>query len=298
MIEVRQCRKSFGERLVLDGLQFAVEQGDTYGLLGPNGAGKTTAINILCNLLEADDGTVLINGSPVSEATKFTVGVVPQEISIYKDLTCRENMLFFGKVYGLRDPERTDRVNELVRIFHLEEYARTQVSKMSGGWQRRVNIAVALVHSPGVLILDEPTAGLDVEARYELWELIAGLQSRGVTILLTTHHLDEAERLCSRIGIMRGGRIVAEGSLDELRKLVPARQLAVVETGSEETLLARVSSLGWEHRRYGGRLTLLLPREFSLREIVETLDGVPLTSISLREVGLEHVYMEAGAGMN
>ncbi len=295
MIEVRDCRKAFADRVVLDGLQFTVARGETYGLLGPNGAGKTTAISILCNLLDADDGVVMINGSPVCEATKFTVGVVPQEISIYKDLTCRENMLFFGKVYGLREPERTERVNELVRIFHLEEYTRAQVSKMSGGWQRRVNIAVALVHSPAVLILDEPTAGLDVEARYELWELIESLQSQGVTILLTTHHLDEAERLCSRIGIMQNGRIVAEGTLDELRKLVPARQLAVVETGDEESLLKRASSLGWDHRRYGGKLTLLLPREFALREIIETLDDVPVTSISLREVGLEHVYMEATA---
>ncbi len=146
--------------------------------------------------------------------------------------------------------------------------------------------------APSILILDEPTAGLDIEARYELWELIIKLKNSGVGILLTTHQLEEAERLCSCIGIIQNGRIVAEGSLDKLRKRVPAKQLAVIETNEEQNLCDRAQSFGWEYRRYGGRLVLLMPEKYILKEVVYKFDGIPLSSISLQDVGLEHVYLE------
>ena len=163
---------------------------------------------------------------------------------------------------------------------------------MSGGWRRPVNIVIALVHSPSILILDKPTAGLDIEARYELWELIRQFRDGGVGILLTTHQLEEAERLCSCIGILQKGRIVAEGSLDKLRMMVPAKQIAVIETDDEQHLCERAQSFGWEYRRYGGRLTLLMPDKYILKDVVNKFDGIPLSSISLQEVGLEHVYLE------
>lgn len=292
MIEVKDLRKSFGNKVVLDALTFSVDSGEIYGLLGPNGAGKTTAINILSNLLDADSGRIVINGNMVSENTKFLIGVVPQETSVYKDLTCKENLLFFARLYGLHASQKIERVSELIQALNLGEYANTEVSKLSGGWQRRVNIAIALVHSPSVLILDEPTTGLDVEARYELWELIDNLKSTGVTILLTTHQLEEAERLCSRIGIMKNGQIMAEGSLDELRAIIPAKLLAVLETNDYKSLCQKADSFGWTHRHYGGRLTLWLPEQFTLKDIVDKFDGIQLSSVSLREVGLEHVYVE------
>ncbi|MFQ6115152.1 MAG: ABC transporter ATP-binding protein [bacterium] len=292
MIEVKDLRKSFGNKVVLDALTFSVDSGEIYGLLGPNGAGKTTAINILSNLLDADSGRIVINGNMVSENTKFLIGVVPQETSVYKDLTCRENLLFFARLYGLHASQKIERVSELIQALNLGEYANTEVSKLSGGWQRRVNIAIALVHSPSVLILDEPTTGLDVEARYELWELIDNLKSTGVTILLTTHQLEEAERLCSRIGIIKNGQIMAEGSLDELRAIIPAKLLAVLETNDYKSLCQKADSFGWTHRHYGGRLTLWLPEQFTLKDIVDKFDGIQLSSVSLREVGLEHVYVE------
>ena len=184
------------------------------------------------------------------------------------------------------------KTNELIQTFKLGEYADMPVSKLSGGWQRRVNMSVALVHSLSTLILDEPTAGLDIEARYELWDLIASLKETDVTILLTTHQLEEAEKLCTCIGILKNGSIVAEGSLDELRNLVQAKQIALVETDMETDLYQRLTSLGWKHRKYGGRLSLLLPDQFTLKEIIDKLDGIPLSSISLQEVGLEHIYLE------
>jgi len=292
MIEVNNLEKSFGDKDVLNKLTFSIDPGGIYGLLGPNGAGKSTTINILCNLLDADAGKVTIKGNRVSEKTKYLIGIVPQEIALYKDLTCKENLMFFARMYGLVGSKTSERANELIRTFNLSEYMNTQVSKLSGGWQRRVNIAVALVHSPSVLILDEPTAGLDIEARYELWELITTLKDADITILLTTHQLEEAERLCSRIGIIKNGRIMAEGSLSELRKIVPAKQIAILETSDEKSLCQQAASFGWKHRYYGGRLTLLLPEQFTLKDIIEKFAGIPLSSVSLREVSLEHVYIE------
>jgi len=295
MLQISNLKKSFGDKIVLDALSFSIDQNDIYGLLGPNGAGKTTTINIVCNLLEADAGMVSIEGNPVSENTRNLVGFVPQEISMYLDLTCRENLVFFASIYGLQGSRKVERTNELLRMFNLGQYENTKVAHLSGGWRRRVNIAIALVHSPSLLILDEPTAGLDIEARYELWELIKGLKERGVGILLTTHQLEEAERLCTRIGILQNGRIVAEGSLDALRALVPAKQLAVIETVEEQNLCERAQSFGWKYRRHGGRLILFMPEQHFLKDVVNRFDGIPLSSISLQDVGLEHVYLEVTA---
>lgn len=292
MIEIKALKKSFGDKVVLNSLNLSISSGEIYGLLGPNGAGKTTAINILCNLLGADSGKATIKGKPVSEITKYMLGIVPQEISVYKDLTCKENLLFFARAYGLQGSERTNRAKELIRTFNLGEYANTAVCKLSGGWQRRINIAVALIHSPTALILDEPTAGLDVDARYELWDLIKELRTQGVTILLTTHQLEEAERLCSRIGIIKNGQIMAEGSVDELRAIIPAKQIAILETSDEKTLCQKAASFGWKHRHYGERLTLWLPEQFTLKDIIEKFDAIPLSSLSLRDIGLEDVYIE------
>jgi len=292
MIKICNLEKSFGKNIVLDKLSFSVNHNDIYGLLGPNGSGKTTTINILCNLLDADAGVISIMGNPVSERTKHLVGIVTQEISIYQDLTCKENLLFFARIYGLKGPKITERVDEIIRTLNLKEYENTQVSHLSGGWRQRVNIAIALVHSPSVLILDEPTAGLDIEACLELWELIKKLKNNKVSILMTTHQMEEVEQLCSCIGILHNGRIVAEGTLNELRMLIPAKQLAVIKTDDEKTICNKAQSFGWEYRRYGGSLILLLPDKYELKDVVNKFDGISLSSVSLQEVGLEHVYLE------
>jgi ABC-2 type transport system ATP-binding protein len=157
-------------------------------------------------------------------------------------------------------------------------------------------MATALVHSPALLVLDEPTTGVDVEAPFDLWQLIARLRDEGVTVLLTTHHLQEAESLCDRIGILKEGRLAAEGSLESLRTTVPAEVLLSVQTNAEATAEARASELGWTKRTYGGKLTFLLPNRFTIPELVNLLADVPLTSISLEEIGLEHVYLETMHG--
>lgn len=292
MLNIEKLSKSYGDRPVLQDLTLHIQPGEIYGLLGPNGAGKTTTINIICNLLRADQGTIQINGKPVSKTTKRFVGVAPQENLLYKTLSCEENLNFYAQIYGLKTQQRRQQVETSLAAVNLLDRAKSPIETLSGGMQRRMNIAVALVHQPKLLILDEPTTGLDIETRYEIWDLIRRLKSQGITILLTTHLLDEAERLCQRIGILKGGRIVAEGSLEELRQRITAQEMLVVQTPQEEQAIARAQSFGFTHRRYGNDLTFWLPENLELKEIIARFDGIPFNSISRQPVRLEHIYVE------
>jgi ABC-2 type transport system ATP-binding protein len=269
-----------------------IQPGEIYGLLGPNGAGKTTTINIICNLLQVDSGVITINNQPISEATKLLIGVAPQENLLYKTLSCEENLNFYAQLYGLKTQQRRQQVQTCLEAVNLANRAKSPVETLSGGMQRRLNIAVALVHQPKLVILDEPTTGLDIEARYEIWDLIRHLKNQGVTILLTTHLLDEAERLCQRIGILKGGRIVAEGSMEQLRQCIPAQEIVLVQTSQEEKAIARAQQLGFTHRRYGNDLAFWLPQQLELKEIISRFDGIPLDSIARQPVRLEHIYVE------
>jgi ABC-2 type transport system ATP-binding protein len=292
LVRFDRIRKSFGEKLVLDNLSLTVDSGEVYGLLGPNGCGKSTAINLLCNLLDPDAGTIQIAGKTVSGDAKCLVGICPQDIALYRDLHPAENLHFFAQIYGLPRPAQERRVSELMQLFGLERFARTRVGALSGGWQRRVHIAVALVHSPAILVLDEPTSAVDLEARHELWKLIDTLKRTGTTILLTTHHLDEAEHLCSRIGVMKNGRIAKEGKVAELLAVVPAKAIALVETPTEDAVLRRARELGWGIRHYAGKIGCLLPQQVSLREVVEALRDIDVSAVSVQRVSLEHAYLE------
>lgn len=292
MLKIEKLSKSYGDRPVLQDLTLHIQPGEIYGLLGPNGAGKTTTINIICNLLRADSGVIQINGKLASNTTKLFVGVAPQENLLYKTLSCEENLKFYAQIYGLKTQQRWQQVEASLAAVNLLDRAKSPIETLSGGMQRRMNIAVALVHQPKLLILDEPTTGLDIEARYEIWDLIRRLKSQGMTILLTTHLLDEAERLCQRIGILKGGKIVAEGSLQELRKRITAQEMLVVQTPQEEQAIVHAQSLGFTHRRYGNDLTFWLPEHLELKEIIARFDGIPLDSISRQPVRLEHIYVE------
>ncbi len=292
MLNIEKLNKSYGKRQVLQDLTLHIQAGEIYGLLGPNGAGKTTTINILCNLLTSDSGAIAINNQPISEATKLLIGIAPQENLLYKTLSCEENLNFYAQIYGLQAQQRKLQVRASLAAVNLLDRAKSPVETLSGGMQRRLNIAAALVHQPKLVILDEPTTGLDIEARYEIWELIRRLKSQGITILLTTHLLDEAERLCQRIGILKGGRIVAEGSLEQLRQRIPAQEIVVIQTAEEERAIARARECGFTHRRYGNDLAFWLPQPLELKEIISRFDGIPIESIARHPVRLEHIYVE------
>lgn len=292
MLNINNLRKSYKGRPVLQDLTINISAGEIYGLLGQNGAGKTTTINIICNLIKADSGEITINNQPVSEKTKKLLGVAPQENLLYKTLSCEENLNFYAKLYGLQTQQRRRQVQICLEAVNLLDRAKSPVETLSGGMQRRLNIAIALVHQPKLVILDEPTTGLDVEARYEIWDLIRNLKNQGITVLLTTHLLDEAERLCQRIGILKGGQIVAEGSLEELRKRIPAQEIVVIQTSEVEKAIARAKQHGFTHRYYGNDLAFWLPQQLEIKEIISCFDGIYLDSIARQPVRLEHIYVE------
>lgn len=292
MLKIAGLTKTYGNRSVLQDLNLTIAASEIYGLLGPNGAGKTTTLNILCGLLKADQGSLEIQGRPPSAQTRRLIGVAPQETLLYRSLTCAENLQFFASLYGLRGRQQRQRVAECLELVGLGDRASTVAETLSGGMQRRLSLAIALVHHPKLLILDEPTTGLDIEARYEIWNLIRSLHKQGTAVLLTTHLLDEAERLCQRIGILKQGRILAEGTLAELRQWVPAAEIIVLQTDQAADALARASELGWQHRCYGQELALWVPEVLELKEILSHFDGIAIASIARQPVGLEHIYLE------
>src|SRR5438309_6439010 len=236
--------KRFGHRVAVDGVGFHIRSGERYGLLGPNGAGKTTTISMICGLLRADRGEVRVAGLPVDQqatTAKAAIGFVPQEIALYPDLTGRENLRFFARLYGLRGARRDERVDACLDLVGLAERADERVDTYSGGMQRRLNIAAGLLHEPRLLVLDEPTVGVDPQSRNAILESIEALGTSGLAVLYTTHYMEEAQRLCDRIGILDEGRLVAEGTRDELVALTGGRDR--VRLSADGSLDALATSL-------------------------------------------------------
>ncbi|HUC05762.1 MAG TPA: ABC transporter ATP-binding protein [Acidimicrobiales bacterium] len=214
MLTCEGLTKRFGGRTAVDGVSFSVAAGECYGLLGPNGAGKTTTISMLCGLLEPDAGSVSVDGAPGgSLGAKAAVGYVPQELALYPDLSAVENLKFFGQLYGMVGKELTRRIGETLELVGLSERGRDRVGTYSGGMKRRANMAAGLLHRPRLLVLDEPTVGVDPQSRNAILDTVAAL---GIAVLYTTHYMEEASKLCQRIGIIDEGRIIAEGTNHQL----------------------------------------------------------------------------------
>ena len=219
VLRVESLVKRFDELTAVDGVSFRIAPGETYGLLGPNGAGKTTTISMVAGLLAADDGTVTVCGqamTPSAIEPKRHLGLVPQDLAIYPELSARENLDFFGKLQGLRGSELSGRVDEVLDLIGLADRAKDPTKEYSGGMKRRLNIGIGLLHQPTLLILDEPTVGVDPQSRNAILESVEQLSVEGMAVLYTTHYMEEAERLCDRIGIIDAGRLQAEGTRDEL----------------------------------------------------------------------------------
>jgi ABC-2 type transport system ATP-binding protein len=223
MIHVENLQKSYGSTRAVDIISFRVAPGEIYGLLGPNGAGKTTTISCISGLLKADGGRVTVAGIDLAAdpiRARRHLGVVPQETAIYDTLTAAENVSYFASLHGLSGAEARRSVGESLERVGLDPAAKTASRKFSGGMKRRLNLAIGLVHRPKALLLDEPTVGIDPQARINILDVVRALQKEGTAILYTTHYLEEAELLCDRVGIMDKGRVLAEGTISELRRLV------------------------------------------------------------------------------
>jgi ABC-2 type transport system ATP-binding protein len=300
VLECKDLRKRFKERLAVDGVGFEVAPGETYGLLGPNGAGKTTTISMICGLLRRDGGEVTVAGASLDRdpgQVKAAIGYVPQDVALYPDLSGLENLRFWGRMYGLAGRELEERVGATLEVVGLAERAGDKVAAYSGGMQRRLNIAAGLLHRPRLLVLDEPTAGVDPQSRNAILAQVEALGGEGVAVLYTTHYMEEAERLCDRVGIIDQGRLVAEGTRRELVATVGERdRIELAATGDLAGLAAAAARLdgvdeagvvaGGVHLVAGdGRR--LLPR---LLEAAEHA-GAEVTSVELVEPDLEAVFL-------
>ncbi|HZK34398.1 MAG TPA: ABC transporter ATP-binding protein [Bacillota bacterium] len=226
IVQIKDLTKKYGSLIAVDNISFNIDEGEIFGLLGPNGAGKTSVINILTGLISMDKGTINAFGKDIGKNgndIKRNIGLVPQDIAIYEDLTCLENVSFFAGLYGLRGSQLKKSAMEALEFVGLSEKASSAPKKFSGGMKRRLNIACALAHRPRLIIMDEPTVGIDPQSRKHILKSVKTLNSKGCTVIYTTHYIEEAEDLCERIAIMDHGKIIAMGTANELKSLVTDR---------------------------------------------------------------------------
>lgn len=299
-IQARDLYKHYGDVRAVDGVSFTVQQGEIFSLLGPNGAGKTTTISILSCLLKPDQGDAEVMGCSIlknPQIVKAQIGVVPQEIAIYEDLTARENLTFWGKMYGLRGAALRKRVDEVLDLTGLGEREKGRVGKFSGGMKRRLNIGIALLNKPRLLIMDEPTVGIDPQSRRNILEGVKDLNREGATILYTTHYMEEAQELSDHIAIMDYGRLIACGTHAELVKLVGEldRLTLTLNVIPEEILQTwqRLSGVKQVSQENGAIHLLVEDSNLVLPRLIETASqkGCRVTSIQIQEPNLEAVFL-------
>lgn len=232
MLEVNALTKSYGKLTAVSGVSFRADRGEAIGLLGPNGAGKTTTVSIIAGLLRPDSGEVLIEGQRVQSDTdpvKLKIGVVPQEMALYDELTARDNLTFFAALYSLAGAKAKQAIDDALHLVALSDRAGDKVKTFSGGMKRRLNLAAALLHDPQILLLDEPTVGVDPQSRNAIFDNLETLKKRGKTLIYTTHYMEEAERLCDRIVIIDHGKIIANDTLQGLHKLLPVTNVIAID---------------------------------------------------------------------
>jgi ABC-2 type transport system ATP-binding protein len=301
MLELQDLHKSYGPRRALDGLSLTIRPGETFGLLGPNGAGKTTTVSILAGLLRPDRGVLRWDGAPVegrSEAFKRRIGYVPQDLALIEELDARANLNLFGALYGLGGLALRRAVDEALDFVGLRDRAGDVVKHYSGGMKRRLNLAAALLHDPALLLLDEPTVGVDPQSRNAIFEGLETLKARGKTLVYTTHYMEEAERLCDRIAIIDAGRILAEGTLAELLARLPAPNVLAVdlEADPEPGMTDRFTDLpGVAQAELDGRRLRLTLDDPALRTgpVLETLrcGGLAWSHLHTERASLEAVFL-------
>ncbi len=308
MIECENLTKKFGSFTAVDHVTFSVAKGSIFGFLGPNGSGKSTVIRMLCGILEPTAGTARIAGIDVvkeTERLKGIIGYMSQKFSLYDELTVTENLVFYSRLYGLRGPDLKQRMAELIALTHLEPYLTRRAALLSGGWRQRLAMACALVHKPSVLFLDEPTAGIDPVARRELWDLLFEFSSLGMTLFVTTHYMDEAER-CSHVGYIHNSKLIVCGIPDELKKLpaVTPPDTKRLDVTCEHVTVGLQAMRHFPGVRtatvFGQSMHLLVDLTIAEEAIREQLAKVGISRADIRPIGpsLEDVFVALTAKLN
>ena len=296
-LEVRNLSKSFGARRALDGVSLDLAPGEILGLLGPNGAGKTTLVRSVAGRVRPEGGTLRILGfEPADDRARALRGWVPQEIALYPLLSPRENLWTFGRYQGLTGAALDAGIRTSLDWIGLADRADEKTDKLSGGMKRRLNIAAGTIHDPRVLLLDEPTVGVDPQSRERIYAMIAELKGRGVSLLYTTHYMEEAERLCDRIAIIDNGKIIASGTKDELvKKTLGTREALTIDAGAAipAALKARLVQRGATVDGMKMQLSVENPAE-QIRELLGLFhsDGVPVRDLTLKSATLEQVFLQ------
>ncbi len=300
MISVHNLSKRYGELRAVDHISFTVAQGELFGFLGPNGAGKTTTISMMSGLLRPDEGTVGIGTFDLwqsPKAAKRLLGIVPQDLALYEEFSARENFFFWGSLYGLSHSELKCRAEAILQRVGLDARAQEPVSRYSGGMKRRLNLAVGLVHEPKVLLLDEPTVGIDPQARYTILEIIREIARQGTTVIFTTHHLEEAEKLCDRIAIMDQGKILQTGSVSELARVAGDRDIVTLRGRfSAEELKRSLEKEPVAFIKLTDKVTTLhfVKEGYGIAPLVSQLSrsGLEIADISIQKPTLESVFLK------
>mgnify|MGYP001178295032 FL=1 len=300
VLQVTDLVRRFGEHTAVEGISFTISEGETYGLLGPNGAGKTTTINMIAGLLTPDQGSVTVLGEPVVGNRKSLIGLVPQDVALYPDLSALENLQFFGKLQNMGGARLKSRIAEVLEIVGLADRARDHIDTYSGGMKRRANIAVGLLHEPRLLILDEPTVGVDPQSRNSILEAVTELGGAGMAVLYTTHYMEEAERLCDRVGIIDAGRLIVEGTREELVARMGEQATIDLRVAADDDRISRwcadveglpdVSAV----RPFPGGVQVMTAGGTGLiAPVVQAAQrhGVDVTAIDVREPDLEAVFL-------
>jgi lipooligosaccharide transport system ATP-binding protein len=295
LIVVKNLVKQFGDFTAVNGINFSVKQGESFGLLGPNGAGKSSTMRIIGATSQRTSGEVLILGKDPEQAgpqIRAHLGVVPQQDNLDEELTCAENLYIYGRYFGLPKTTVKNKLDELLEFAQLLDKKNSKVKSLSGGMKRRLTIARALVSDPDILMLDEPTTGLDPQARHILWDRLFRLKEKGVTLLITTHHMDEAEQLCDRLMVMDKGEIMAEGSPTELIKKYSTKEVLEVRFGSERNsqMVEQLQSFAERLEELPDRLLLYTDSGEDLLAKIVAANIHPNTSL-VRRSSLEDVFL-------
>ncbi|EEM18916.1 MULTISPECIES: ABC transporter ATP-binding protein [Bacillus] len=302
MLVVDHITKSFGKKEVVKNVSFEVKKGETFGLLGPNGAGKSTTISMICGLIPYDGGDIKVGGKSVKEYpldAKRKIGIVPQDIALYPTLSAKENLIFWGKMYGLSGAIAKKRADEVLAYVGLQDRAKDKIETFSGGMKRRINIGAALMHEPELLIMDEPTVGIDPQSRNHILETVKGLNEKGMTVIYTSHYMEEVEYLCERIAIVDHGKVIALGTKTELcNRLADGFMVKLQLSRYSQELLQKVKEIPTVERIIIDEDTNTLDIGLKTGEAVGTVvsivveNHVQILKLEVQEPNLEALFLQ------